>query len=73
MALVGEAKLIILDEPTANLDLDSREKIWALIKSIVKDNSLSILISTQHIEEANFIGDKVCILKDGIVAACDTP
>jgi ABC-2 type transport system ATP-binding protein len=46
MALIGEAKLIILDEPTANLDLDSREKIWALIKSIVKDNSLSILIST---------------------------
>ena len=38
-----------------------------------KDPTRSILISTQHIEEANFIGDRVCILKDGIVAACDTP
>jgi ABC-type multidrug transport system ATPase subunit len=37
MALVGEAKLIILDEPTSNLDLESREKIWELIKKIGKD------------------------------------
>ncbi len=46
IALIGEAKFIILDEPTANLDLESREKIWTLIKSIGKDPGLSILIST---------------------------
>jgi ABC-type multidrug transport system ATPase subunit len=34
MALIGDAKFIILDEPTSNLDLRSREKIWMLIKKI---------------------------------------
>ena len=36
MALIGNAKFIILDEPTSNLDLKSREKIWHLIKKISK-------------------------------------
>ena len=35
MALIGDAKFIILDEPTSNLDLKSREKIWLLIKKVV--------------------------------------
>lgn len=48
MALVGEAKLIILDEPTSNLDLNSREKIWYLIKKIAssKEHQRAVLIST---------------------------
>ena len=75
MALIGDAKFIILDEPTSNLDLRSREKIWYLIKKIVstKGTERAILISTQHIEEADYIGTRVCILKDGIKVHCDTP
>ena len=56
MALIGDAKFIIFDEPTSNLDLKSREKIWFLIKRIVQKKERCILISTQHIEEADFIG-----------------
>ena len=75
MALIGNAKFIILDEPTSNLDLKSREKIWHLIKKIskVENTQRSILISTQHIEEADYMGDRVCILKNGIKMRCDTP
>ena len=75
MALIGDAKLIVLDEPTSNLDLKSREKIWRLIKKIVqsKDHERAILISTQHIEEAEHIGSRVCIIKDGTNFRCDTP
>ena len=75
MALIGEAKFIILDEPTSNLDLKSREKIWKLIKQIASDSlyERAILISTQHIEEADYMGDRVCILKDGVKVHCDTP
>jgi ATP-binding cassette, subfamily A (ABC1), member 3 len=73
MALIGDAKFIIMDEPTSNLDLKSREKIWFLIKKIAKEKERSILISTQHIEEADFIGTKICIIKEGIKSHCDTP
>ena len=48
MALIGKPRLLIVDEPTANLDLNSRENIWALIKSLIKNNDehISILVST---------------------------
>jgi len=72
MALIGEARLVILDEPTSNLDLHSRKKIWHLIRKIASKER-AILISTQHIEEAEHIGTRVCILKDGINFKCDTP
>ena len=78
MSLIGEAKLIIMDEPTSNLDLRSREKIWRLLSRLVHNNdsngnSRSILISTQYIEEAEKIGTRVCIIKDGLKIKCDTP
>jgi ABC-type multidrug transport system ATPase subunit len=73
MALIGDAKFIILDEPTSNLDLKSREKIWSLIKKIAQQKERCILISTQHIEEADFIGTKICIIKDGELSQYDTP
>jgi ABC-type multidrug transport system ATPase subunit len=73
MTLIGDAKFIILDEPTSNLDLRSREKIWKLIKQISRNSDRAILISTQHIEEADYIGNRICILKNGEVAKCDTP
>jgi ABC-2 type transport system ATP-binding protein len=53
MSLIGDGKLLILDEPTSNLDLRSREVIWNLIKNLGRKKDLSILISTQHIEEAD--------------------
>ncbi len=73
MSLIGEGKILILDEPTSNLDLRSRENIWKLIKKLAQKGDLSILISTQHIEEADYIGSRVCILKDGRIGHCDTP
>ncbi len=73
MTLIGDGKLLILDEPTSNLDLRSRENIWKLIKKLAQKGDLSILISTQHIEEADYIGSRVCILKHGRILHCDTP
>jgi ABC-type multidrug transport system ATPase subunit len=73
MSLIGEGKLLILDEPTANLDLRSRENIWKMIKNLAKKGDISILVSTQHIEEADFMGTRVCVLKNGKMVECDTP
>lgn len=71
MSLVGKSNLIILDEPTSGLDVDSRREVWELVKQIKQTRS--IILSTQHIEEADVLADKVCIMSHGKVIALDTP
>lgn len=63
MTLIGDFPLIILDEPTANLDLVSRNKVWNFIYELKK--SRTILLTTQNIEEAEYLSDHMCLLKDG--------
>jgi len=68
MCLAGQQpRLVILDEPTSNLDLHSREKVWNLIKKLASQEvyPLSILVSTQHLEEAEALAHKVCIIRNG--------
>lgn len=71
MSLLGDAKLIILDEPTANIDYHAKKHIWDLILSL-KTQQRAILITTQDVEEAEIIGDKICFLKDGKTEALGT-
>jgi len=53
LALLGEARLIVMDEPTGDLDLKSRDMIWGVILEVrSKFPNTSFLISTQNIEEA---------------------
>jgi len=71
MSLIGKSKIIIMDEPTSGLDVESRRQVWALIEEIKKTRS--IIISTQHIEEADYLSDRVCIMSHGKIIALDTP
>lgn len=71
MALIGETETIILDEPTSGLDVESREQMWALIRTLKQERS--IIMSTQHIEEADELADRVCIMSHGRVVGLDTP
>jgi ATP-binding cassette, subfamily A (ABC1), member 3 len=71
MSLVGKSKVIILDEPTSGLDVDSSREVWELIKKIKQTRC--VILSTQHIEEADVLADKVCIMSHGKVIALDTP
>ena len=71
MALIGETKTIILDEPTSGLDVESREQMWSLIRTLKEGRS--IIMSTQHIEEADELADRVCIMSHGRVISLDTP
>jgi ATP-binding cassette subfamily A (ABC1) protein 3 len=74
MTLIGDAKIIIMDEPTGNLDLKSRDQILSLIKDLVKyQEDRAIIVSTQHIEEADIIANKICIIKKGLNLKYDTP
>ena len=61
----------MIDEVTSGLDIESRREVWSLIKKI--KNNRTIIISTQHLEEADEIADKICILKQGSIKYLDTP
>ena len=71
MALIGQTKTIILDEPTSGLDVESRQQIWDLIRTLKFGRS--IIMSTQHIEEADELADRVCIMSQGSIISLDTP
>jgi ABC-type multidrug transport system ATPase subunit len=70
MALIGGSKLIILDEPSSGLDVESRRQVWDLIKNIKANRS--IIMSTQHIEEADELSNRICIMSQGKLLALDT-
>ena len=71
MALIGETRTIILDEPTSGLDVESRQQMWDLIRTLKEGRA--IIMSTQHIEEADELADRVCIMSHGRVIGLDTP
>ena len=71
LSLVGKPSVIILDEPTSGLDVDSRRQVWALIKKMKVGRA--IIMSTQHIEEADELAEQVCIMANGKVVVLDTP
>ncbi len=72
-ALVSSPKLLLLDEPTANLDLKHQKMILSLLKKIAKERNLTILLTLHDISEAFYVGDKFFFLKDGkIISSGDS-
>lgn len=71
IALLGNPKLLILDEPTVGIDPALRRKIWRELKRI-KNNGQSILITTHMMDEAEQV-DEVALILDGNVIALDSP
>jgi ABC-2 type transport system ATP-binding protein len=71
MALCSEPKILFLDEPTLGLDVLARSELWELISSL--KGNVTILLTTHYMEEAEALSDRIAILKDGHLLACDTP
>lgn len=72
LALVGEPELVVLDEPTAGLDVHARQALWGLIKDL-RDQGRTVLLATHHLEEAQALCDRVAIVHHGRVVASGTP
>ncbi|GMS98298.1 hypothetical protein PENTCL1PPCAC_20473, partial [Pristionchus entomophagus] len=70
MALVGGSRFVILDEPTAGVDVNSRKGIWQLLEKHKKDRT--ILLSTHHMDEADVLSDRIAILSEGKLTAFGT-
>ncbi|VDN27279.1 unnamed protein product [Cylicostephanus goldi] len=63
IALVGGSRFVILDEPTAGVDVNSRKEIWTLLQNNKKGRT--ILLSTHHMDEADILSDRIAILSEG--------
>lgn len=63
-ALVHEPKLLLLDEPTAGVDIELRTSLWEFVREL-KDSGMSILLTTHYLEEAEELCDRVGILQNG--------
>ncbi|MBD2683094.1 MULTISPECIES: ABC transporter ATP-binding protein [Nostoc] len=68
VALVHQPKLVILDEPTTGLDIESRYEIWELIRQL-KNQGVTILLTTHLLDEAERLCQRIGILKDGQILA----
>jgi ABC-2 type transport system ATP-binding protein len=72
MTLVGRPRLIFLDEPTTGLDPRSRQIMWQLIRGLVAEG-VTILLTTQYLEEADQLADRIAVLDHGRIVAEGTP
>jgi ABC-2 type transport system permease protein len=72
MTLVGSPRLIFLDEPTAGLDPRSRHAMWEMIRDLVA-GGVTVFLTTQYLEEADRLADRVALLDRGRLVAEGTP
>ncbi|GIF73033.1 ATP-binding cassette domain-containing protein [Asanoa siamensis] len=68
MTLVGNPRVIFLDEPTTGLDPRSRHDMWVIIRELVADGA-TVFLTTQYLEEADELADRIAVLHDGRIAA----
>ncbi|MCL2709154.1 MAG: ABC transporter ATP-binding protein, partial [Defluviitaleaceae bacterium] len=71
MSLIGNPEIIFLDEPTTGLDPESRIEVWKTIRELCEGGT-TILLTTQHLEEAEQLADKIAILNGGKIIANGT-
>jgi ABC-2 type transport system ATP-binding protein len=68
MTLVGSPRIIFLDEPTTGLDPRSRHDMWQIIRDLVT-GGVTVFLTTQYLQEADELADRVAVLNDGKIAA----
>jgi ABC-2 type transport system ATP-binding protein len=72
MTLMGQPRLIFLDEPTTGLDPRSRQTMWQIIRELVREG-VTILLTTQYLDEADHLADRIAVLDHGRIVAEGTP
>jgi ABC-type multidrug transport system ATPase subunit len=71
-ALMPRPPVLFLDEPTTGLDLHSRNELWGMIRELVQEGT-TVLLTTQYLEEADRLADRVAVIDHGHVIANDAP
>ena len=70
MALISEPRILFLDEPTLGLDVLARSDLWDIIRSL--KGRVTIILTTHYMEEAEALSDRIAIMRNGRLVACDT-
>ena len=73
LALVHEPEILFLDEPTTGLDPASRRDVWTEIRRLNREMEMTIFLTTQYLEEADELADRVAIINHGAIVAEGTP
>src|SRR5207248_11723774 len=73
MALVHGPPVLFLDEPTTGLDIQSRTALWAEVGRLAKEEGVTVFLTTQYLEEADVLADRVGIIDHGKLVAQGTP
>jgi ABC-2 type transport system ATP-binding protein len=71
--LLHKPKVIFLDEPTLGLDPASRETMWKYIQRLVKEEKMTVILTTHYMEEADILCNRIGIIDKGRIVALDTP
>ena len=73
LALVHSPRILFLDEPTTGLDIQSRSALWEEVARLAHDEGMTVFLTTQYLEEADVLADRVGIIDHGRIVAEGTP
>ena len=73
LALVHEPRVLFLDEPTTGLDVQSRSALWAEVGRLAKEEGVTVFLTTQYLEEADVLADRIGIIDHGRIVAEGSP
>ena len=73
LALVHGPRILFLDEPTTGLDPQSRSSLWEEVRRLAKQEGVTVFLTTQYLEEADSLADRVGIIDNGVIVAEGTP
>ncbi len=73
LALVHDPRILFLDEPTTGLDPQSRSALWEEVARLARDEGMTVFLTTQYLEEADVLADRVGIIDRGTIVAEGTP
>ena len=73
LALVHGPRILFLDEPTTGLDPQSRSALWAEVQRLATDDGVTVFLTTQYLEEADLLADRIGIIDQGRIVAEGTP
>src|SRR6476469_4040367 len=73
LALVHRPEILFLDEPTTGLDIQSRTALWGEVGRLASEDGVTVFLTTQYLEEADVLADRVGIIDHGTIVAEGTP